>query len=308
MDNLLNVSSSPHIKTDANTRSIMIDVIISLIPCICFGVYVFGQKALLIIIVSTIAAVLSEFLFDLITRRKNSIFDFSAIVTGILLGLNMPVSVDLFIPILGSIFAIIVVKMLFGGLGQNFMNPALCGRAFLAMSFASYMNNFTYDGITAATPLNTLRQGINIDLIDTCIGFIPGTIGEVSTIAILIGFIYLLIKRIIDYRIPFFSLFTFLIFILLFSGNASNINYVVGQVISGGLLFGIVFMATDYVTSPVTNFGKVLYGVFLGVMFGIFRLYGKSTEGVTYSILIGNLLVPFIEKITINRPFGRESA
>ena len=307
MNNLLNVSGSPHLKTDINTQSIMIDVIISLIPCMCFGIYVFGKKALLIIAVSTITAVLSEFLFDLITKRKNSIFDFSAAVTGILLGLNMPVSVDLYIPILGSIFAIIVAKMLFGGLGQNFMNPALCGRAFLVMSFASAMNNFTYDGVTTATPLNTLRQGINIDLINTTIGFIPGTIGEVSTLAILIGFIYLLIKKIIDYRIPFFSLFTFIIFILLFSGNASNINYVIGQAISGGLLFGIVFMATDYVTSPVTNFGKVLYGVFLGIMFGIFRLYGKSTEGVTFSILIGNLLVPFIEKITINRPFGRES-
>ena len=307
MNNLLNVSGSPHLKTDINTQSIMIDVIISLIPCMCFGIYVFGKKALLIIAVSTITAVLSEFLFDLITKRKNSIFDFSAAVTGILLGLNMPVSVDLYIPILGSIFAIIVAKMLFGGLGQNFMNPALCGRAFLVMSFASAMNNFTYDGVTTATPLNTLRQGINIDLINTTIGFIPGTIGEVSTLAILIGFIYLLIKKIIDYRIPFFSLFTFIIFILLFSGNSSNINYVVGQVISGGLLFGIVFMATDYVTSPATNFGKVLYGVFLGIMFGIFRLYGKSTEGVTFSILIGNLLVPFIEKITINRPFGRES-
>ena len=307
MDKLLNVSSSPHMKTDANTQSIMIDVIISLIPCICFGIYIFGKKAMIILVVSTVSAVLSEFLFCLITKRKNSIFDFSAVVTGLLLGLNMPVSVDLYIPILGSVFGIIVAKMLFGGLGQNFMNPALVGRAFLVMSFGGAMNNFTYDGITSATPLYLLRQGININLIDTIIGFIPGTIGEVSTLAIIIGAIYLFIKRIIDYRIPVFSLLTFVIFILLFSNNASNINYIIGQVVSGGLIFGIVFMATDYVTSPVTNFGKVLYGIFLGIMFGIFRIYGKSTEGVSFCILIGNLLVPFIEKITINRPFGREA-
>ena len=306
MDKLLNVSSSPHMKTDANTQSIMIDVIISLIPCICFGIYIFGKKAMIILVASTVSAVLSEFLFCLITKRKNSIFDFSAVVTGLLLGLNMPVSVDLYIPILGSVFGIIVAKMLFGGLGQNFMNPALVGRAFLVMSFGGAMNNFTYDGITSATPLYLLRQGININLIDTIIGFIPGTIGEVSTLAIVIGAIYLFIKRIIDYRIPVFSLLTFVIFILLFSKNASNINYIIGQVVSGGLIFGIVFMATDYVTSPVTNFGKVLYGIFLGIMFGIFRIYGKSTEGVSFCILIGNLLVPFIEKITINRPFGRE--
>lgn len=305
MVNNFNVSSAPHIRDENTTMDIMLDVIIALIPAMAFGVYTFGTHALMIIIATVITCVLSEFLFNIVTKRKNSIGDLSAVVTGIILALNMPPTVELYIPILGSIFAIVVVKMLFGGLGQNFMNPALAARAFLAISFASSMNTFVYDGVTEATPLILLKSEKQVDLLKMFIGFIPGTIGEVSALAILIGATYLLIKKIIDYKLPLATLVSFVLFLLIFSGKGSNANYVLGQVLGGGLLFGVFFMATDYVTSPVTDFGKVLYGIFLGILIGIFRVFGKSSEGVSFCILIGNLFVPFIERITIPRPFGK---
>ena len=286
MVNNFNVSSAPHIRDENTTMSIMIDVIIALIPLMAFGVYLFGLHALMIILVTVITCVLSEFLFNIITRRKNSILDFSAVVTGIILALNMPPTVDLYIPILGGIFAIVVAKMLFGGLGQNFMNPALAGRAFLAISFASSMNTFVYDGVTEATPLILLKNGSQVDLFKMFIGFIPGTIGEVSALAILIGAVYLLVRRIIDYKMPLSIIISFVLFLLIFSGKGSNMNYVLGEILGGGFLFGVFFMATDYVTSPVTDFGKVLYGIFLGILIGVFRVFGKSSEGVSFCILI----------------------
>lgn len=307
MNENINISNSPHIKDGNTTNSIMLSVIISLIPATIYGVYHFGIYSLIIIITSIVACILSEYFFNIITKRENSIKDYSAILTGLLLGLNMPPRIPLYIPILGSIFAIVITKMIFGGLGQNIVNPAIAGRIFLTISFANLMNSFSYDAISGPTPLYIVKQGMDTNIPNLFVGNISGTIGEVSSLALLIGAIYLLINKIIDYRIPLSYFLSFLLFILIFSGKGSNINYILSQIFGGGLILGMFFMATDYVTSPVTKFGKVLYGIFLGIMTGIFRVYGKSTEGVSYSILLANLLVPFIEQITIPKAFGVEN-
>ena len=308
---VLNVQGSPHIKDKVTTSSIMLDVVISLIPATIWGIQVFGFYSALVVIVSILSAVLSETIFNIVAKSPNTILDFSAVVTGLILGLNMPPSVPLFVPAIGSVFAIVVVKMLFGGLGQNFMNPALAARCFCLMSFAGYMNNFnslmSVDAYTSATPLMILKTGREVNVLDMIFGYIPGTIGEVSAICILIGAIYLSIKKIIDLRIPLFYIITFVVFIMLFShGKTTNINYILGEVFGGGLIFGAFYMATDYSTSPITPLGRVIYGILLGVLTGIFRIYGKSGESVSYVILFANLLVPIIESFTIPTAFGKE--
>lgn len=310
MDLNLKVQSSPHIRDYETTRSIMLDVVIALLPATIWGILRFGVNAALIVLVSIVSAVLSETIFNIIIKKSNSIGDLSCVVTGLLLALNMPPEVPLFIPVVGSIFAIIIVKMLFGGLGQNFMNPALTGRCFCLISFASFMNNYnsklSVDTYSSATPLKILQEGNEVNIIDMVFGFRPGTIGEISVVCLLLGAIYLLVKRIIDFRIPFTYLFTFTIFIMLFSDKTNNVNYILGELFGGGLILGAFFMATDYVTAPITTLGKILYGILLGVLTGVFRLFGKSTESVSYVIIISNLLVPMIESFTIPAAFGKE--
>ena len=300
-----NVSSHPHIRDDVSTSSLMLDVIVALLPTTLFGISVFGINALIIILICILTSVISELLFNIITKRKNSLTDLSAILTGLLIALNMPANINIFIPIIACVFAIVIVKNLFGGLGQNFMNPALAGRCFVSISFASSMNNFIYDGVTTATPLSAVRNGLNADIFNMIIGYIPGCIGEVSKIALLIGAIYLLIRRVISFRIPLFYILSFTFMIIIFGDRASDINYIVAEVFGGGLILGAFFMATDYVTSPINSLGQILYGVFLGVLNGIFRLYGSSTEGCSFTIIIGNLLVPYFDKITMPKAFGR---
>lgn len=307
----LNVQSSPHVKDSISTSSIMLDVIIAMLPATVWGILRFGINAAIVVFVAVASAILSETLFNIITKRKNTISDLSCIVTGLILGLNMPPEVPIFVPVVGSFFAIVIVKMLFGGLGQNFMNPALAGRCFCLISFAGYMNNYTsrmsVDAYTSATPLLLLKNGHEVNLLDMLFGYIPGTIGEVSAICLLLGAIYLVVKKIIDLRIPLVYIFTFIVFIMMFGqGKTTNVNYIVGEVLGGGLIFGAFFMATDYVTAPITPLGKILYGILLGVLTGIFRLFGKSAESVSYVILISNLLVPLIESITIPTAFGKE--
>ena len=310
MDLNLKVQSSPHIRDYETTRSIMLDVVIALLPATIWGILRFGVNAALIVLVSIVSAVLSETIFNIIIKKSNSIGDLSCVVTGLLLALNMPPEVPLFIPVVGSIFAIIIVKMLFGGLGQNFMNPALTGRCFCLISFASFMNNYnsklSVDTYSSATPLKILQEGNEVNIIDMVFGFRPGTIGEISVVCLLLGAIYLLVKRIIDFRIPFTYLFTFTIFIMLFSDKTNNVNYILGELFGGGLILGAFFMATDYVTAPITTLGKILYGILLGVLTGVFRLFGKSAESVSYVIIISNLLVPMIESFTIPAAFGKE--
>ena len=304
MADLLKVSSNPHVRSKASTASIMFAVIIALMPATGFGIYNFGIRALLVVLVCVGAAVLTEALFG-IYKKKQTIGDLSAVVTGLLLALNLPVTIPLWTAALGSVFAILVVKCLFGGLGQNFMNPALGGRCFLLISFPALMTNFVCDGYTGATPLTALRQGEEVELLPMIIGKTGGTIGETSVIAILAGACLLIALGIIDLRIPGTYILTFALFICLFGGHGFDPAYVTAQLAGGGLMLGAFFMATDYVTRPVTGKGQYLYGIFLGILTGIFRVFGAGAEGVSYAIIIGNLIVPLIEKVTVPEAFGK---
>lgn len=304
MNKLLNVSSSPHVRSTETTQSIMMDVAIAMLPAAAFGVFQFGMNALLVMIVTVAACVLSELVFEKIAGRKNTVADMSAVVTGLILALNMPAGIPLWIPALGGIFAIVVVKQLYGGLGQNFMNPALAARCFLLISFTSKMSTFTLDGWSGATPLAVLKNGGSVDVAAMFIGKIPGTIGEVSVIALLIGAAYLVFKKVITLRIPVTYIATVAVFAFIFGQH--DVNYVLAQICGGGLIFGAFFMATDYVTSPITPLGQIVFGVLLGILTGLFRLFGGSAEGVSYAIIISNLLVPLIERFTLPKAFGKE--
>ena len=280
----------------------MYDVAIAMIPAAAYGVYQFGIKALLIILVTVAACMLSEFVYQSLMGLPVTISDGSALVTGLILALNMPPEIPLWIPFLGGVFAIIVVKQVFGGLGQNFMNPALAARCFLLISFTGRMSTFVLDGASGATPLAMMRAGQQVDTAAMFIGKIPGTIGEVSTLALLIGAAYLLIKKVISIRIPGTYILTFAIFMFLFGGMDGG--YVLAQVCGGGLIFGAFFMATDYVTSPITVKGQIVFGILLGILTGVFRLWGGSAEVVSYAIIFCNILVPLIEKVTMPVAFG----
>ena len=304
MSKLLNVSSSPHVRSNETTQSIMEDVAIAMLPATAFGVFQFGLHALLVLIVTIAACVLSEYVFEKITKRPCTISDFSAVVTGMILALNMPPEIALWIPALGGVFAIIVVKQLYGGLGQNFMNPALAARCFLLISFTGQMSAFTLDGWTGATPLAVLKAGESVDVAAMFIGKIPGTIGEVSVIALLIGAAYLVVKKVISLRIPVTYILTTAVFVFIF--GQQDLNYVLAHLCGGGLIFGAFFMATDYVTSPITPKGQIVFGILLGILTGLFRIFGGSAEGVSYAIIISNLLVPLIERFTLPTPFGKE--
>ncbi len=306
---MLNVSSNPHIRSNDTTSRIMLYVLIGLMPATLFGIYNFGLHALLLIIVTVATTVLSEYIYDRCmnkgTNSPSSIKDLSAAVTGLLLALNLPPKAPLWIGIIGGMFAIIVVKMLFGGLGQNFMNPALGARCFLLISFTSIMTDFDCDAYSGATPLAAIKAGESTTpVINMVIGNTSGTIGETSVIAILIGAIFLILMGVIDLKVPGSYIVSFVIFIILFSGHGLDINYIIAQLAGGGLMLGAFFMATDYVTRPVTSKGQYVFGIFLGIMTGIFRLFGPSAEGVSYAIILGNLLVPLIEKFTMPTAFG----
>mgnify|MGYP000878831052 FL=1 len=304
MSKLLNVSSSPHVRSNETTQSIMVDVAIAMLPATAFGVFQFGLHALLVLIVTIAACVLSEYVFEKITKRPCTISDFSAVVTGMILALNMPPEIALWIPALGGVFAIIVVKQLYGGLGQNFMNPALAARCFLLISFTGQMSAFTLDGWTGATPLAVLKAGESVDVAAMFIGKIPGTIGEVSVIALLIGAAYLVVKKVISLRIPVTYILTTAVFVFIF--GQQDLHYVLAHLCGGGLIFGAFFMATDYVTSPITPKGQIVFGILLGILTGLFRIFGGSAEGVSYAIIISNLLVPLIERYTLPVAFGKE--
>ena len=248
---------------------------------------------------------MTELGFELLVKKPVTISDFSAVVTGLLLALNLPVSAPLWIGALGGVFAILVVKMLFGGLGQNFMNPALGARCFLLLSFTQIMTNFDCDAYTGATPLALVKANGSVNILHMVIGKTAGTIGETSMIAILIGACILLIMGVIDLRVPGTYIVSFVIFIVLFGGHGLDPAFITAHLAGGGLMLGAFFMATDYVTRPVTKLGQYIYGIILGLLTGIFRIYGPSAEGVSYAIIISNLLVPIIEKYTMPKPFGK---
>ena len=305
MNELLNVSASPHVRNKLNTSMIMFMVIVALLPATGFGIYNFGIRAALIVAVCIATCVISEFVYEKIMKLPVTIGDLSAVVTGLLLALNLPSSIPWWIAAIGSVFAIIIVKMLFGGIGQNFMNPALGARCFLLICFTARMTNFTYDGVSTATPLAVLKSGGSVNAWDMLTGFIPGTIGETSVIAIIAGAVILLLVGVIDARIPFSYIITFVLFLVLFAEQGRDPYYITCQLCGGGLMLGAFFMATDYATSPITNLGKIFYGICLGIMTGIFRVFSSSAEGISYAIIFCNLLVPLIENITLPKCFGR---
>jgi electron transport complex protein RnfD len=300
----------------------MQDVLIALVPASILGVYNFGLRALAVILVCVVVSLWTEYIYEKGMKKPITVGDFSAIVTGLLLALNLPASIPLWIAAVGSVFAILIVKQLYGGIGQNFMNPALAARCFLLISFGSRMNDFkvpvanttneilargamAIDGVTGATPLAALKGGTTTDLMDMFLGNIGGTIGETSAIAILIGAAYLLFKRVISWRIPVTYILTFVIFMILFGGKGLDIEFLLTHVLGGGLLLGAFFMATDYSSSPITRTGKIVLGIFLGIITGVFRTFNNAAEGVSYAIILGNLVVPLIDKVTMPRYFGK---
>ena len=304
---MLKVSSNPHVRSKATTARIMQCVVIALLPATIFGVINFGLHALFLVLVTVATTVTTEYIYEKLMKKKITISDFSAVVTGLLLALNLPPSAPWWIGVIGGVFAILVVKMLFGGLGQNFMNPALGARCFLLISFTSIMTNFDCDAYTGATPLAAIKAGESApQLIDMIVGRTSGTIGETSMIALLIGAAFLLVIGVIDLRVPGSYILSFVVFLILFSGHGLDANYILSQLAGGGLMLGAFFMATDYVTRPITKNGQYLFGIFLGIMTGIFRIFGPSAEGVSYAIILGNLLVPLIEKITKPTAFGKQ--
>lgn len=313
MSNLLHVSSYPHIRSKITTDWIMYMVLIALLPATCMGVYLFGVPALILIVCSVVTCVATEYIYERLMHKPITIKDGSAMVTGLLLALNLPSGATWWMAVLGGVFAILVVKQLFGGLGQNIMNPALAARCFLMISFAARMTDFsTSDSVTAklvdtvsgATPLAEIKAGGSWDLMSMFLGNIRGTIGETSALLLLIGGIFLVVMKIIDLRIPLTYIGTFAVFALLFGGHGFDLSYVAAELCGGGLMLGAWFMATDYVTRPVTGKGQYVYGVILGILTGVFRIFGGSAEGVSYAIIFTNLLVPIIERLTLPGGFG----
>ena len=306
----LRTSVPPQLAQATSTTSIMLDVIVALIPALGMSVYLFGPRVLALTLISVGACVLSEYLYRRLTHQSNTLRDCSACVTGLLLAMCLPAASPYWVPLLGGVFAIVVVKQFYGGLGKNFMNPALAARCFLLISFAGHMNNFSsaklgFDSVSGATPLASMRAGGSVDLAAMVVGRIPGTIGEVSVIALLIGGIYLIVKKVISWKIPVTYIATLAVFVFIFGGF--DANYVLAQVCGGGLIFGAFFMATDYVTSPITPMGQIVFGIMLGLLTGIFRLWGASPEGVSYAIILCNLFVPMIERVTLPKAFGKEA-
>lgn len=305
MSDLYHVSSSPHVRSKDTTERIMLYVIIALLPTTLFGIYNFGYRALILILVTIASCVASEWIFNKIVHKKQTINDLSAVVTGLLLALNLPATLPWWEAVLGGVFAIVVVKCMFGGLGQNFMNPALGARCFLLIAFAANMTNFTIDSYTGATPLAAMRNGDPVNTMDMLIGRTAGTIGETSAIAILIGAIFLILMGVINLRIPASYIITFAVFMLLFGGHGFDGSYLTAQLCGGGLMLGAFFMATDYVTSPITPMGQIIFGICCGILTGLFRCFGANAEGVSFAIILSNILVPLIEKHTVPMAFGQ---
>lgn len=304
----LTVSPSPHIKNPVTTERLMRDVLIALSPALFWGVWVFGVNALLMPLLSVVACVFFEYITEKILRRPVTVCDLSAVVTGLLLGFNLPANNSYFLPVLGAAFAIIVVKQLFGGLGKNFVNPALAARVFLFLSFPTQMTRFpvpfsrSAEIVAGATP----RAGGAAGLFDLFFGRTGGCIGEVSAFLLLLGGVYLLCRRVITYQIPVSYLLTVAVLTLLFpsDGTFLSVQFMLRELFSGGLMLGAIFMATDYVTSPVTSRGRLVFGVGCGLLTVFFRSFGSYPEGVSFAILVMNCLVYYIDKLTMPRVFG----
>ena len=290
MNENYHVSASPHIRDKIKSSNIMLLVVIALLPATVFGIWNFRhENAWILVVATTAAAVLAEYIYEKLMHKP----------------FNLPRPHPSRMGVLAAVFAIVGVKQLFGGMRQNFMNPALAARCFLLICFTQKMTYFVYDGVTGATPLAQLKSGNVVNTMDMLLGNVRGTIGETSVIAIMIGAMFLILTGVIDLRIPGSYIVSFVIFITLFGGNGFDPWYITAHLCGGGLMLGAWFMATDYVTAPITSKGKILYGICMGILTGLFRLFGASAEGVSYAIIISNLLVPLIEKVTLPKPFGK---
>ena len=300
------ISASPHLRNRLTTGKVMLEVLLSLLPATVVGVWVNGFHAFLVIAVCMLSSVATEAIFCLVTRKPTTVTDGSAAVTGLLLALCLPASVPLYVPFLGGVFAILVVKCLFGGLGKNFMNPALAARCFLLISFGSVMTRYTVDGVSCATPLADLAAGRPVDIMQAFWGFSNDVIGG-SVAGMLIGGIYLWLVGGITLHIPVSVLASFTLFVGLFGGHGFDPAYLLAHLCSGGIVMGAVFMATDPVTSPTNAFGHVVYGCIIGILSGIFRVFGSATDSVSYAIITANLVVPIIDEYCIPLPYGLRS-
>ena len=303
MRKLLNVSSSPHVRSNLTTQKIMFQVILAMMPVTILGVVNYGMKALSVIIAAVVSAVASEALFNLITKRPQTIADGSAAVTGLMLALILPPELPLFVPILGSIFAIIVVKCLFGGRGKNFMNPALAARCFLLISFGAIVTVYKVDGVSTATPLAELATGKSVDLVAVWWGSASGVIGS-SALGILIGAAMLFAFKIITWEIPVSVLVAFNLFLGFFGERGFDPGFHMVHMLAGGVLFGAFFMATDYVTSPITSAGQLVFGAIVGLLMGLFHVFGTAPDSGSYAIIIANMLVPLIDEYTVPVAYG----
>ena len=303
----LTVASSPHIRGNFRTSRLMLDVVIALLPALAVGVWVLGPRALAVTAISIAAAIATEWLYALCTRSRNTIVDGSAAVTGMLLALTLPHTVPLWLPAVGSAFAILLTKLLCGGLGQNIFNPALAARAFLLLVFPIAMTAYTgVDGVSAATPLHHMVMPAlpEESLLSMFLGNCPGSIGELSTLALLLGGVYLVLRRVISPRIPLAYLGAVALLTLLFHKTDAPLKWMLYSLCSGGVALGAIFMATDYATSPATAMGQVIFGLGCGVLTVVFRYFGLFPEGVTYAILLMNALVWTIDRFTAPKVFG----
>lgn len=311
MEKNLIVSSSPHIRDGRTTQNLMLDVIIALVPTLIAAYLIFGTRSIIVTLVSVISCVAIEFISKKVKKDESTIGDLSAVVTGILLAYNMPAGIPYWIPVIGALIAIVMVKEMFGGMGNNFANPAIAARIILLLSFGTEMNTFSVKGmyalnpvegssdlVTSATPLFMVKAGESFETMKLFLGQHAGTIGEVSSLALLLGFIYLVVRGVIKIWIPVSFVGTVALMSLITGNNTSN------QLFVGGLLLGAIFMATDYVTSPTTTKGKIIFGIGCGIITSLIRFWGTSPEGVSYSILIMNILSPQIEKWTTEKPVG----
>lgn len=302
MENIKKYSMiAPHIRNKKSTQTVMLDVVIALLPALFASVYFFGARALILTLVTVVACVASEFLIQKLLHKPVRIKDLSAVVIGMLLAFNLPVEFPIWMAIVGSIFAIVIVKELFGGIGQNFMNPALAARVFMLVTWPAQMGTFTYDGVAGATPLG----GRPSSLMDLFIGNIPGTIGEVSKVAILIGLAYLLFKQVIKLRMPLAYMITCAVLFYILKYDFVD---TLSQLLSGGIIFAAVFMVTDYSSSPMSPMGQIVYAIGAGILTVVIRLYGGYPEGVSFAIIIMNVFVPLIDKLIRPRVFGVKGA
>lgn len=316
---LLTVSSSPHIRNPEDTRSIMLDVIIALIPALAMAIYIFGLRALMVTLVSVAACVFFEWGYRKVMKLDCTIGDLSAVITGMLLAFCLPANVPYWIPVIGALFSIVIVKQLYGGIGRNFVNPALAGRAFILLSWTTiattWMEPFSYssifnlgaDAVTGATPMASIHAGVipNIEMTKMFLGYIGGSLGEVSALALIVGGVYLLLRKVISLRIPLSYILTVAVLTFIFpKGESGHFEWMMYNLLGGGLMLGAIFMATDYATSPATPNGQIIYGVGCGLLTVFIRYFGSYPESVSFSILIMNVCVWLIDKYTLPRRFG----